>query len=414
MTDSIARSKLQMFRKFISGIAVFVLIRLKGVIYIPALTYFLSKEQVGEVGFLNNIASLAVPIMLLNLPDSCNRLVLQRLDEGKSAQPIYNLISLVSLTASAAMLIMFVFAVSFASYEIAVMYAYLLLLSLGRTIQKLSIYKLQILQHSRELIRYNFIIEYLPLPLIFIFLWWSDEDPLWPIAAVIFVVIFSVSKTEIRAWASCRFRDFDLSLFKQMVKISIFLMPALYAQLLMQSSDLILVRWLLGNSAAGDFVVANSLAALLMVVSSGIGFFWYSTVKYIGDDQIRKLVVGMAFAIPFISAFTYLAMKWLVELVQLFIWQEYELLELTPMLAMFYIQLASVQIFAGILYSQGRDAVILKGALLTLFVNLVSGYLLITQYGLVGAGASSFIATAVLICYYLIIILGAKKTVQEK
>jgi len=409
MTETIARSKAQIISKFLYGIGVFVLIRIKGVIYIPALTYFLSKEQIGEIGFLNNLASLAVPLLLLNLPDSCNRLVLKFLDEGRTAQPVYNVISAVSLIASILMIVVFLSSFFWASKETILLYAYLLLVALARTIQKLSMYKLQILQHSRELVKYNFIVEYLPLPIIFLFLWWSYEDPLWPIGAAIFGVIVLFSRVEIRSWLRVNLSGFDFALFKQLLKISIFLMPALYAQLFMQSSDLIFVKWLLGDAAAGDFVVANSLAALLMVVSSGIGFFWYSSVKYIGAEVIRKLVIGMAFATPILSGVTYYAMQWFVQLVQQFVWQEYALLELTPMLAMFYIQLASVQILAGILYSHGRDGVILRGALITLSVNLICGYLLITQYGLIGAGASSFIATSVLICYYLIKILAVKE-----
>lgn len=413
MTESIARSSKELLKKFLSGILVFAFIRLKGVIYIPMLSYFLSKSQVGDVGFLNNIANLVVPILLLNLPDSANRHVLDHQDRGVSAEPVYRVIAATAKLALLLMVLLFAGALLFADAATIGLYAYLLCVSAARAFQKLSVYKMEILQYSKDLIRYNVKFEYLPLIPILAYLALLFDQSIFPIGLSILIVGSLISVSAIKEVFRVSFKNFNTPLFMELFKVSLFLMPALYAQLLMQSSDLIIVKAVLGSTETGDFVVANSIAALFMVVSSGLAFFWYSSVKYMSKSVVRKVVIGMPLALPILSGIVWAVTHFGVNLIQSYFWKEYQLVQLAPVLAMFYIQLAFVQVLSGILYAAGEERVIFKGSLIGLTVNLVMGYLLITEYGLIGAGFSSVSASLVLVAFYIYSIFS-RKVLQEE
>lgn len=403
MVEGIAVSFNKMMRKFLSGVLVFGMIRLKGLIYVPLLTYFLDKGTVGDIGFLNSLATLVVPLILLNMPDSCNRVVLKRTELKQSVEDIYSTIRVVSLVSftlvSAIALIAGYLLLNTMDFAF-----YLVLMASTRAIQKLYIYEKEIFQQSKALIRYSVFYEYAPLVPVFIYVGGFYESQLYPIALITLAVVVIISGSELKQLAKVRLSQFNRKAFWEIFSVSLYLMPALYSQLVMQTSDLIFVKALLGSEATGDYVVSNSLASVVLVVSSGISYFWYSSVNYIPQKTLRKLVWWILLAIPVASFICYFSMKFFVDVVQMFVWQEYNLNLLAPLLAVFYLVMAFVQIFSGILYSKLADRHILAGSLLSILCNLGFGYLLISQIGLAGAAYSSLVSASVLIVYFAVVV----------
>lgn len=412
MVDGIAVNFRKMARKFFSGVLVFGLIRLKGLIYIPLLTYFLEKGTVGDIGFLNSLATLVVPLVLLNMPDSCNRIVLRRVEQNLSVDDIYDTIRVVSLLSF--LLVAFVaICAGYFLLETMDFAFYLVLMASTRAIQKLYVYDKEIFQRSKELVIYNAFYEYGPLIPVFIYVGGFYTGDLYPIGLITLAVVLMISGAETKKIVKIRFSKFNKAAFVSVISVSFYLMPALYSQLMMQTSDLIFVKTLLGSESAGDYVVSNSLASILLIVSSGISYFWYSSVNYIPKATLRRVVRLIPLVLPVAGVACYYGMKLFIFLVQLYVWQDYNLSLVAPLLAVFYLMMAFVQILSGIMYSQSYDRHILAGSLLSIISNLGLGYVMISNIGLEGAAYSSLISASLLILYFAIVVGNGKAFKEE-
>ena len=89
--NKISLDSKSLFNKFSHGLVLNILLKIKGVIYIPLLVNFISKEDLGELSYVKAIVCLLTGIMLLNIPDSSNRIILKEDDKLKQNKIINSL-----------------------------------------------------------------------------------------------------------------------------------------------------------------------------------------------------------------------------------------------------------------------------------------------------------------------------------
>lgn len=377
---------------------------MKGLIYVSMLTYFLSKQTVGDIGYLNSLATMLVPLLMLNMPDSSNRILLKRTDNLENLHPVYETIRWVSVIGMACLLLItYLTILIFPNAWDHALYA--CLMCVARVIYKLHVYEKEIFQKSRQMVVINVAFEYIPLLPIILYIAHWYQGYLFPLAITSLLVISFIARAEWNAIINLRRNQIDKTILKSILSISMFLMPALYGQLFMQTSDLIIVKWLLGSESVSDYVVSNSLASLMLAVSAGVSYFWYSSVNYISTKALRRLLIIIFLAAPLLALATYWCIYNLVALIQLRYWQHYEMSHIAPLIGIFYILLAIVQILSGMMYSKAKDREILMGSILSILSNVGFGYILISNIGLAGAAYSSLISASLLIFYFSYVVL---------
>ena len=214
-----------MLRLFSFGLVANTLIRLKGIIGLPLLVYFFSKEDVGLLGYVQAITSLLLPFILLNMPDSANKILLgsQRADEIDSS--ISSVSFLILLLAC--VIVFFVF-----EYKVAVLISFLIWI---KVLYKLGTYKYQVYQKPKKFLRFTFFMEYGFL-LFLIFFWFIDLD-ISLIEYLLFYIIstfLSILINRVRFTFAIDFSSIINSI-KPVLSVSLVLLPAAYFQILIQS-----------------------------------------------------------------------------------------------------------------------------------------------------------------------------------
>ena len=109
--NKISLSKKQLLQKFSHGLILNILLKVKGVIYLPILVNFLTKEEVGELSFVKSIVALMVGVLFLNIPDSANRIILSFEDKGENENKLKAINSLTnfSFLLGVILIVLFVF-----------------------------------------------------------------------------------------------------------------------------------------------------------------------------------------------------------------------------------------------------------------------------------------------------------------
>lgn len=396
--ESIDLSKKNLLSKFFDGLFLNILLRIKGVIYLPILVNFFSKNDIGMISLWQSISSLLMGLYLLNIPDSSNRVILNY----KKINSNQKIIETISTIFSFSFIMYFII-----SIILTVLYYYffgnnkneffeiLLLLLFSNIVSKLSLFIFQIFQKSKLIIKTQLIIEYGSLLIVLFQIYFVQiENIKYVILTYIFVSIIAGFFLFIKLheyYAYTFFLSFDI--LKKLLKISLFLLPNMYALIFIQNSDFIMIKYYWSLVEVGEYSFAYSIGSVVSGLSMAVTFFWYSSVVYADDNLLSKMINKINAYMPIllfcIILFYYFATLPIINLINLSYIGVNSTIQI--LIIGFFINIY-IQILSGVLYAKGKEKLILSSVMTGLIVNLILNFLLIPTYGIVGAGLATTIA----------------------
>ena len=395
-----------LFNKFSHGLVLNILLKIKGVIYIPLLVNFISKEDLGEISYVKAIVGLLTGIMLLNIPDSSNRIILKEDDKLKQNK-IINSLTNFSFLSGLIFLLLFVLITSiFNLIDLRLIFITTAML-FSALIEKLSKYIFQIFQNTKLLSLVIIITEYVSLGIVCLVLYnsWYDD-----ILTILYIYTFCLIVSSVylfnKLFKSFPFKlNVDLVTIKKVLKISLFLFPASYSLMIIQSSDYLIIERFIGLEDLGIYSFSYSLAGVVSGLSMAITFFWYSSAVYANKKQLEKLInlilrLSLIALILLIFGY-YIFTDLVIELIN----PEYKSANNIIMILIvgFFIGVIN-QIYQGIMYADGNEKAILIDTSLIALTNLVLNLVFIPTDGIKFAAFStslSFILLFILRTIYL-------------
>lgn len=392
--NKISLTNKSLLSKFTHGFILNILLRFKGLIYVPVVVNFISKEQLGEISYVKSISALVVGLLLLNLPDSSNRIILN--EKGNDyKERILNTINSINnfsfLFGVSFVIIFCFFAKGFNLLDDRVIFIVATLLVTG-LLQKLSQYVFQIYQNTKLLMFTSLITEYCSLVIVILVLWKGWYDDIFTILYVysFFVLLSSVYLFH-KLFSNFNFKKYlDIKIVKDVLKISLFLLPASYSMAVIQSSDFIIIENSVGLALLGEYSFAYSLAAFVTGLSMAITFFWYSSVVYADDENIVLLIKKVTkISLP-LFLFVLLGYYILTIPVINIINKEYNtVFNIVLILVIGFFINIFCQIFQGVMYAKKKEKYILFDTIICASINVLLNIIFIPKYGLKFAAFST-------------------------
>lgn len=396
--------------KFSHGLILNVLLKIKGVIYLPILVKFLTKEEVGELSFVKSLVALMAGILFLNIPDSANRVILsfEKKDEEENKLKAINSLTNFSFLLGVLLIIIFVFiSYNFFLFDYRIILVISLLL-FSRLMDKLSKYIFQIYQDTKLLTYTILTVEYLSFGIVIFLLYnnFFEQEIFYILYVYSFHLILGSLFLFKKLFENFPFRCIiDFELVKKVLKISLYLFPASYSMMIIQSSDFIIIERLLDLKNIGEYSFAYSISSVVSGISMAITFFWYSSVVSAKEEELIKLLNTVIKICFFGFILITIFFRFITEPLIIFINKDYvNVFDVVMILVVgFFIGILN-QIYQGIMYAKNKEKLILQDTGLIAIINLVLNLLFIQRYGIKFAAFSTSLSFLLLFVFRTIYI----------
>ena len=376
------------------------LIRLKGIITLPIIVHFLSKEDLGSWLIISTSASLILPIITLNLFDGSGMFFSSDFDNESVTRKYSTILSSVSL-----IVLVLIVPVAFILYYLSITKSFwlpIIIYLLISIVFKAAIMLFQCYQKSKLLVFVNFIVAYGSTLLTMLVIikyrsYLSIVVPIYVVQLVVSIILFA------RIYKEIKFKSYiDKFFLRKVLKIGIPLIPVYITEWLLSSIGVYMLGYFGQLAEVGSFSVLLSISGIFLILRTTLQFFWFSTCsnllrgeKIAEFNSIYQLIVkgyiyliisGIIFYTFFVNdLIKYLASK--------------EYLHLATPIIITVIGNAFLifsSIYNGILYAVARTKEILLSYLVSSLTVVIISLLLIPQYRILGAALSMVIGNFVL------------------
>ena len=402
----IATNFKQMRKKFFSSLSLNILLKIKSVIILIFIYPFFDKTQIGVYAIGLTISGLLSPILLFNLMDGSNKFFLKNINYAEKLKvAIKQFVSLIIIIIS--VIIYYLYFYSDINPEIIKVLFYLIIY---RLLLKSLIYQFEIFQNLLKTFIINIIVEFGSL--IFIYLYLSNTNnpniEIIPFSLFCIVIIIAILRwqTVFNFNFSNLFKTWQK--FKKPIKVSLSLLPVPYLLILIKSTDVLLLNFLIGFDANGIYHIANSIALLVAILSSALSYFWYSSVTLSNSKLINNILNKSIYLYLLLLPLLFVSFYYTAKFILTFFFS-YDAHLVSAFLAMGYFTLFFTQLFHGYFYSTSQYDVIVKVSMITFFMNIIFSYILIKQYGINGAGFGTFLSYVAGYCYCIFVFKSIKK-----
>ncbi|NVJ47148.1 MAG: oligosaccharide flippase family protein [Cytophagia bacterium] len=379
--------------KFAHGLGLNVLLRLKGVIFVPILVNYLDKSDIGTIALIQSLSGLFLGLVILNLPDSANKYVL-RSDETTQSTIIRYIITFCLVSAIVSAIAIFFFN-RIANYKPDVIALFLCLMLVAKVINKLGVFSFQIFQKTALLVKNSVFVEYGALIAVVIMAFTGSlngfQEVLWvQIGFTLIGSVYLLFKCLDQFPSPRRKLSFDKG---PLFKTGLFLLPSLYCFWLIQNSDFIIAEYYLGSEALGEYSFAYSLGNLVTGLSAAVTFFWYSTAVKADEQRLRNIFSKVSFYFLIISmmcmAFFLFATLPIIDLINSDYRVAYRLVNI--LIGGFLLNIL-IQVLSGLYYANHQEQNILVAWILGAVLNVILNVLFIPKLGLSWAAFSTLIS----------------------
>lgn len=383
------------------GFLLQVLLKFKGVILLPIVVHFLSRETLGEWKLITTTVSVLLPVISLNLFDGSGMFFSSDVDKVSVRKKYYSVFNLALMLEAASLVLCIAAAWLFKGLDarfllmvfvyFAAMYNY-----------KMGIMLLQTYQKSRFLMILNLTAEYgsFLLSLALIALGFRDVVVLLAPPVILYsslsVFMFFRIRKEIPYLGSID-RDF----IRTALPISLSLMPVFLAEWVLMAIGVYALNYFYGEGEVGFYSVLISLASLTLALRATLQFFWFSTCSNMirnGDEQfprffhtvIKVYLLLIAVALVLYAGFSR-------ELILIMSKEEYLPIEKGLYVVVLGNCLMVLScIWNGIMYARGEGVKITTSYLIAGAVAVILSPFLVKWIGLLGAALSYLAANATL------------------
>ncbi len=395
-SNTISSNLKSMLLKFSHGLILNIFLRIKGLVYFPLLIIFLAKEDIGLIAYVQSICSLLAGFALLSIPDSSNRIILD-LDKNYTKDDLSNGINSITnlsfLLALGSCFILLFTTIYFQLLDSKLVFI-VSILFFSKALSKISQYIFQIYQKTKLLTIVTLVTEYSSLIIVICFLNFELYDD---ILFLLYIYSFCVLSSSIflffKLYNTIKFKlVIDYNIIKKVIPLSIYLLPASFSMLIIQSSDFILIEKYLGLDSLGEYSFAYAIGSVVTGLSMAITFFWYSTIVYTDDKMVSPLLAKVFKYIPLLFIVIVIGYHFLTQpLINLVTSNDYsQVFRIVQFLVIGFFLQAITQIFQGIMYARKKERVILFDSMLVAILNLLLNLFFMEKYGLIFAAYSTF------------------------
>lgn len=382
------------------------LIKFKGVLILPLIVHFLSKETLGEWRLITTTVMIILPVISLNVLDGSGMFFSADLEKRRVRIKYYSLFNLVLLITVLVSILSIIISYSLHLWED---YIWAIVLMFNSTVfKKLSIFLYETYQKSKILLKINFFAEYgaAAVSLFLIYIGMRNIYVLlFPIVGLNFVlaVIFIRKVHE-----EIQFDFFmNKNFIKKVLPISIPLIPVYVTEWVLSSIGIYFLQYYYTVEVVGSYSVLLSIASILLALRATLQFFWFSTCSNLlgtGKMQDFKLIMKEV-----VKAYLVLGVLSLVfygffssDIVTILANKNYvSIIHPLYITVIGYVFLVFSTIWNGILYSMGKSKNILWSYIISAVSIILLSLILIKYYGILGASISYTLGNLILfVCMY--------------
>lgn len=384
--------KLNVKQNIIYSFILQFLIKFKGIISLPIITYFLLPEEVGKWKVIISLASAITPFISLNIFDG-GAVFFTRSDNKEEIERLFSTcINFIIITFTIFSLVLIVF-VENDKFEIGLV----LLMIFNNLIDQISSFLYIVFLKSYKLLKFKIIKEYGALMLIILLLMLKGDYKSIIYSTVIVTFIISIIQL-INIFKQYKYYlIIDVLSLKKILKNSLILLPMFSMNWIMNSLDTFFIKYFNGDSMVGIYSIAYSISSMVLFLSQALNLFWFPMVtKLLVKDKTKfcniysryvpKIYYGIYLTLITITIFS-------TELVKIFASKEY--LYATSILGIItfcYLTQIMLQIFTAPLYSEQKNKMIVFAYIVGAIANVFMNIILINKYDIVGASISTLVS----------------------
>lgn len=383
------------------GFLLQVLLKFKGVILLPIIVHFLSRDVLGEWKLITTTVSVLLPLISLNLFDGSGMFFSSDVNKDSVRKKYYSVFNMTLLLEAAALVLCI--AVSWLSEGLTLRFMLMVFLYFSAMYNyKLGIMLLQTYQKSRTLMFLNLTAEYggFLLSLVLIACGFRDIIVLLAPPVILYTCLSVFMFFQIRKEIPYLGR-IDREFIRQTLPVSMSLMPVYLAEWVLMAIGVYALNHYYGQGEVGFYSVLSSLASLTLALRATLQFFWFSTCSNMirnDDDQFPgffRMVLKVYLLLITLALLLYAGFS--RELILVMANEEYLPIEKS----LFAVVLGNCLmvlscIWNGIMYAKGEGVKITFSYLTAGAVAVILSPFLTKWIGLPGAALSYFAANSTL------------------
>ena len=383
-----------------------LLIRLKGLITMPVLTYFLSAHELGSFNLILVTASMLVPLFSLNLTDGPAIHFVQEKSRERVVT-MYNTVTNGVLLSSLCLLplfwlIMYRFGGGYYRYL-----PLMVLLLYSTLFYKVVTYVLAIFQKTSLLVNNAMLRDGAAtlLTLAVVVAGYSYFGMIVVLALTNLaagVLVYRITRKELVY--ACRI---DTKILWRFLCMALPLLPVFFFTWIIQSSDSYFLAYFHGEQAVGKYSIIYGLTSVVLSLSFALNYFWFPVSARLwveNRESYRRAFVAMfaAFATVLFLAVTLFELNSRLIMQLLVRRAEYhDAYLITGIIAFAFAMQVLITILTAPLYANGNTKTIFSAYLCGGLLNTALNILLIPEHGIMGAALSTALS------YLLIVLLMA-------
>ena len=192
-------------------------------------------------------------------------------------------------------------------------------------------------------------------------------------------------------------RFFDAGFWKYAILYSLPLVPQGLAEIVLNSSDRIMISKMIGDSEAGIYSLANSLSQIMLIVSTAltqtISPWIYQRLK---DKRMNDIPSVATFSLILVAGANLALIAIAPEAVRIFAPVEYyEAIWIIPPLAMSVVSMYLCALFCKLEFYYEKTYFVMLASAEAAIVNIVLNFIFIGKYGYFAAGYTTLICFSI-------------------
>jgi O-antigen/teichoic acid export membrane protein len=386
----------------VNSILVQILIKMKGLITMPVMTYFLAPEEFGAFNIILVTSSMLVPLFSMNLTDGPAIHFVQEKSRERIVA-MYNTVANSILLFSLAFLpvlwiVMFILSGSYYKYLPLVV-----LLLYSNLFYKVVTYVLAVFQKTSILVS-NAMLRDGAATLLTIAAVAAGYSYFGMVAVLVVtnvaagVLVYRITKKELVY--SC---TIDNKILRQFLKVALPLLPVFFFSWVIQSSDYYFLAYFKGKEAVGKYSIIYGVTSVILSITIALNYFWFPVSARLWVENREKY--RKAFAAMFAGFVTVLFLA--VTLFELNSRMIMELMvrraeyhdahTITGIIAFAFAMQVLITLLTAPLYSNGNTKTIFTAYLCGGLINTTLNILLIPATGISGAAISTAVSYLVIV-----------------
>lgn len=382
------------------GFAFQFIIKFKGIIILPLIVHFLQKETLGEWRIITTSLSILLPVISLNLLDGSGMFFSSDTDKIRVRTKYYSLFNLICLLLIVCFICFSIIRIFY--FPTCNILIFIFSYFAASVLYKLTIFLFQTYQKSSYLLKINFIIEYGGVIFMLLLIYCGIRDLLTLILPIILFYIFTSFYLFYQINKEIKYSfKIDWSFIRTVLPISIPLIPVFITEWVLSSVGIYFLEIYYSLEIVGSYSVLLSIASLVLTLRATLQFFWFSTcsnmikIKYqefliIFKETIKAYFFFSIIIIIFYGFYSY-------DIINILANQNYQNIKNALYITVIgYILMVFSTIWNGVLYAVGKSKKISLCYLLSAIAVLLSAWILVPAFGIIGASISYFIGNFIL------------------